>query len=63
MQFTARLCAQTERCYWSGVGLFFGAEAAPLSAYLLGLVIAQTAPATAIAWLIRQKGAAMLGRA
>lgn len=38
----------------------FGAEAAPLSAYLLGLVIVQTALVTAIAWLIREKGAAML---
>jgi len=39
----------------------FGAEATPLSAYLLGLVIVQTALATAVAWLVRQKGAAMLG--
>jgi urease accessory protein len=38
----------------------FGAEATPLSAYLLGLVIVQTALVTVVAWLIRQKGAAML---
>lgn len=38
----------------------FGAETTPLSAYLLGLVIVQTALVTAIAWLIRQKGAATL---
>jgi urease accessory protein len=38
----------------------FGAEAAPLSAYLLGLVIVQTVLATTVAWLIRRKGAAML---
>jgi urease accessory protein len=38
----------------------FGAEATPLAAYLLGLVIVQTALVTAVAWLIRQKGAAML---
>ena len=36
-------------------------RATPLSAYLLGLVVVQTALATAVAWLTRQKGAAMLG--